>query len=55
MAKERKPFSQLTIADLKKLKEEGTPAIVDGDKKVVVIERDGRPKGGTQSEDSPNL
>jgi len=55
MAKTVIPLSTVTIADLKKLREQGTLAIIDGDKKVLVIETDGREKGGTQSEDPPSL
>jgi len=55
MTLQRVPLKDLTIADLKKLREQGTLAIIDGDKKVLVIETDGREKGGTEPEDTPSL
>jgi hypothetical protein len=45
MPEGRISLSSLTIGDLKKLTAEGHQAIIDGDKKVIVIEKTGLDEG----------
>ena len=48
------PLSALTIGDLKKLSENGTTVIIDGDKKVLRIIEDRRTKEGDEGHGNDN-